>query len=98
MKRIHSFQTSDGKLFEDRGEATDHEFMIDLRGFIQRTGQVSNVGNISVTQAAVAIKNGFEEFDQILSRYKRQKAALKPKQPRKPRTPRIEVVEVFEME
>lgn len=70
IKQVSSFQTSDGELFTNKLDATQHEFKITLRGLIQ-----SNTTNNSLTigqmvdilaKDAVSFKDAILKHQQII--------------------------------
>ena len=80
LKRIQAYQTSDNRTFPNRIQALSHEFMIDLRGAIQKK---TNSNSLSSTDIASILVNDAENVSDIIHRYRvainRAKAATDKK-------------------
>jgi dsDNA-binding SOS-regulon protein len=74
MKQVKSYQTKDGRLFNDRIEAENHELMLNIRGFLHTTGRN---GSLSSTDVASIIANNQDAVYTILGKYRKTMAGLK---------------------
>jgi hypothetical protein len=74
MKQVKSYQTKDGKLFNDRIEAENHELMLNIRGFLHTSGRS---GSLSSTDVASIIASNQDAVYSILGKYRKTMAGIK---------------------
>jgi len=74
MKQVKSYQTKDGKLFNDRIEAENHELMLNIRGFLHSSGRS---GSLSSTDVASIIANNQDAVYSIIGKYRKTMAGIK---------------------
>lgn len=70
MKEIRSYKTADNRIFESKEEATSHEFMLKIRGLIQRNLGVSKQAT-NPTDVATIIASHFGELGDMITSHKR---------------------------
>jgi hypothetical protein len=75
MKQVKSYETKDGKLFTDRLRAEQHELMLNIRGFLQRSGK--GQGALSATDLATFLTMHQDPLYNILGKYRRTVAGVK---------------------
>lgn len=69
MKQVTAFQTDDGKMFDDKLKALEHQLSLDVRGII-------NTGREKGQEAHVAIARAEDNLYTKLQKYRRQRAGL----------------------
>ena len=74
MQQVKSFKTKDGRLFDDRIQAENHELMLNIRGFLQSSGKG---GNLTATDVAVFLSQHQNPLYDILGKYRRTMAGIK---------------------
>jgi hypothetical protein len=74
MKQVKSYQTKDGRLFNERTEAENHELMLNIRGFLHTSGRS---GNLSSTDVASIIASNQDAVYSILGKYRKTMAGIK---------------------
>jgi hypothetical protein len=74
MKQVKSYQTKDGRLFNERIEAENHELMLNIRGFLHTSGRS---GNLSSTDVASIIASNQDAVYSILGKYRKTMAGIK---------------------
>ncbi len=73
MQIVKSYKTSDGKIFEEKGEAENHEFFLNMRGILQSATTPGTTPTINDMVAGL-VKNQ-EKLSALLSKRKREIAA-----------------------
>lgn len=79
MKQVPSYQTNDGRLFTDKGEALTHEFTLEMKGFIQVKNHLNRTNAITVGDVATTLTANFPEVYKMMKYHNQRLAALKPK-------------------
>ena len=74
MKQVKSYKTNDGRLFDDRVQAENHELMINIRGFLQSSGKG---GSLSATDVATFLAQKQDKVYDIIGKYRRTMASIK---------------------
>jgi len=74
MKQVKSFETKDGRLFNDRVQAENHELMINIRGFLQSSGKG---GSLSATDVATFLAQKQDNVYNIIGKYRKTMAGIK---------------------
>lgn len=65
---VNSFKTTDGKLFEDRNKAIDHQRKINIEEGLKSFFNVaSNLNEIEIEEAIEAIVKNIEELKKIIN-------------------------------
>lgn len=77
MIEVKSFKTADNRLFENRLDATNHEFSLQIRGFLQSKNNLGNTGAMTPTQVAETISKNLAEFKDLVMRHTRSVASIK---------------------
>ena len=74
MKQVKSYQTKDGRLFNNRIEAENHELMLHIRGFLHTSGRS---GSLSSTDVASLLASNQDSIYNIIGKYRKTMAGLK---------------------
>lgn len=74
MKQVKSYQTKDGRLFNHRIEAENHELMLNIRGFLHTSGRS---GSLSSTDVASLLAANQDSIYNIIGKYRKTMAGLK---------------------
>jgi hypothetical protein len=74
MKQVKSYQTKDGRLFNNRIEAENHELMLNIRGFLHTSGRS---GSLSSTDVASLMASKQDEIYNIIGKYRKTMSGLK---------------------
>ena len=68
ITQVKSFQTSDGKVFTDRGDAVKHDFKLEFRGLIQSKIPGQKSASYSLVEVGEAILAANGEFVSLFKR------------------------------
>lgn len=71
MKKVHAFQTEDGKVHTDEGAAILHERLIEFRGLIQSKSTTMATQENASGIAKFIAENG-DEINEINQKFKRR--------------------------
>ena len=74
MKQVRAFETKDGKVFNDRVKAENHELMINFRGLLQSQGRG---GSLNATDVATVLAKQHEQVYNLISSYRRTMGSIK---------------------
>ena len=76
LKKVQSYETSDGQLFTDKAAALTHELKIELRGLIQSNTRSNGSSNFSTTDIAAFLANNMDKVAEIFTAYRSRIAAI----------------------
>ena len=69
MQTVKTFKTSDGELHEDKVEALQHEFSIELRGLVQSRHSPHKT-SFSPSEIASFLSKNHSDVQKVISKYK----------------------------
>jgi uncharacterized phage protein gp47/JayE len=71
MEQVRAFKTDDGQVFTDRGKATGHQLLLDIRGIANRSGAKNK------DETILALAKDPEALHQTIQAYRRSMASIK---------------------
>ncbi len=76
LKKVQSYETTDGQLFTDKAAALTHELKIELRGLIQSNTRSNGNSNFSTTDVAAFLANNMDKVAQVFTAYRARIGAI----------------------
>ena len=80
MKRIQSYQTSDGALFKDIEKAEKHQLKIFIRGIVQRSFNTPKYGQLTHSSVAEVIADNKDSLYDYFKKFNQRAAGRKANQ------------------